>query len=235
MNPNNPIIITMKYPYDNESLNEAKNIYEKVKHKYKEVPPFELFYASTKKIINLRVKVSNCILCKEVFNGEGLYFPIENNLIIPYGCCEKCVIKNKSDLQEVYVGTYVRSLKYYTWKMIIGSNLYEHYYNQVLKEEEELKKKYNEIIRNSVINKNIDSIKEEEKEEKEEEEDKREKSIYQFDYDGKEGFIQFHQSNYFSLLPYFEEEKKEHMYLKWFYVAIFSIMVSLCSYLLIQI
>jgi hypothetical protein len=148
MNRSNPIRITIKYPYDNDSFKESLDIWEKIKGKYKDAenaPPFELVYASRKNLIKEIKKNSFCTLCYQPFQGNGLYFPIENNLIIPYGCCETCVSKGKSD--EVYVGTYLRKLKYYTWKMVVSANLTDHFYKQVLEEEEAKKKEYEHIVK----------------------------------------------------------------------------------------
>ncbi len=240
MNPNHPIVISMKYPYDNVSLKETQNIYEKIKHKYKEVPPFELIYASSKNLISLKPKTSICTLCHQALNGLGIYFPIENGLIIPYACCEACC--NKHEKKEVYVGRFVRSLKYYHWKMIIGSNLYDHYYKQVLKEEEEVKKEYEKMINDKIISdqqmNDYHFINETDyfKEYKEKDE---EKHVYVLDY-GKEDSFEF-VPNYYNLhmneICKKEEEEKENekMDYKWIYIFFFSVLISVCSYFVIRV
>jgi hypothetical protein len=241
MNPNHPIIISMKYPYDNVSLEETKNIYEKIKHKYKEVPPFELVYASSKNLISLKPKTSVCTLCHRALNGLGIYFPIENNLIIPYACCETCC--NKEEKKEVYVGKFLRSLKYYHWKMIIGSNLYDHYYKQVLKEEEEIKKEYEKLVSDQQMNHymmspqtfcSLEPIMTDLNYFKEEEEEEEEKHVYMIDY-GKEESFDF-ITNYYNInVNQICEKEEKIMDYKWIYVFFFSIFVSVCSYFIYNI
>ncbi len=150
INEKNPIIIRIPFPYDRTSHQKAREVWAKVQEKYKskeDTPPCELVYASQKKLIHTIQRNSRCTLCRLALGGNGIYFPVENDLIIPYPCCEACC-ESKTGEKFVYVGKFIRRLRYYTWKMVIGANLADYYYQQVLKEEEkaisEIVKKTNE-------------------------------------------------------------------------------------------
>ncbi len=139
INEKNPIIIRIPFPYDRTSHQKAREVWAKVQEKYKskeDTPPCELVYASQKKLIHMIQRNSRCTLCRLALGGNGIYFPVENDLIIPYPCCEACC-ESKTGEKFVYVGKFIRRLRYYTWKMVIGANLADYYYQQVLKEEEE--------------------------------------------------------------------------------------------------
>ncbi len=129
LNRKNPIRIKIAYPYNRDSYEVCYKKWLKIAHQYKELPPLELVYAAQQGLLKGLKKSVPCILCTNALDGSGIYFPIENDLIVPYACCEECV-KDKSNM--VLVGAQERNLKYYSWKSVIGAQLADHYYEKAL-------------------------------------------------------------------------------------------------------
>ncbi len=148
------ITLNMNNPYSVKTHRECVPIWKKVYPSFKDLehrPPFELAYACYLNLINHIKKSSPCAYCKKPLEGDGLYFPLEDHHIMPLPCCEKCCTFDiKKSVREmrtmIYVNKYQRSIKYYTWKMMICANLVVPMYNKMIKEEEENRKKEVEQI-----------------------------------------------------------------------------------------
>ncbi len=150
------ITLNMNNPYSVKTHRECVPIWKKVNPSFKDLehrPPFELAYACYLNLINHIKKSSPCAYCKKPLEGNGLYFPLEDHHIMPLPCCEKCCtfdIKKKGDTEIremrtiIYVNKYQRSIKYYTWKMMVCANLVVPMYNKMMKEEEEIRNKEEE-------------------------------------------------------------------------------------------
>ncbi len=142
------ITLNMNNPYSVKTHRECVPIWKKVYPSFKDLehrPPFELAYACYLNLINHIKKSSPCAYCKKPLEGNGLYFPLEDHHIMPLPCCEKCCTFDiKKGIREmrtiIYVNKYQRSIKYYTWKMMICANLVLPMYNKMIKEEEENRK-----------------------------------------------------------------------------------------------
>lgn len=139
------ITLNMNNPYSVKTHRECVPIWKKVNPTFKDLehrPPFELAYACYLNLINHIKKSSPCTNCKKPLEGTGLYFPLEEHHIMPLPCCEKCCtfdIKNGTREMRnlIYVNKYQRSIKFYTWKMMVCANLVLPMYNKMMKEEEE--------------------------------------------------------------------------------------------------
>lgn len=172
------ITLNMKNPYSAKTHRECVPMWKKVYSTFKDIehrPPFELAYACYLNLINHIKKNSLCTNCYKPLEGNGLYFPIEDHHIMPLPCCEKCCTfdvkkgdtKSKEMRSFIYVNKYQRSIKYYTWKMMVCANLVVHMYNKMIKEEEEVQKEETKKIAtqlnkwNQETNQNIqESVKE---------------------------------------------------------------------------
>lgn len=156
------IKINMNNPYSAKTHGESISMWKKVYPIFKDIkhyPPFELTYAYYLNLINCIKKSSLCTNCHKSIEGTGLYFPLQNNYIMPLPCCEKCCtfevtkdnIINKEVYNFIYVNKYQRSIKYYSWKMMICANLVIPMYNKMIKEEELNKLSQEKVIEEIVI------------------------------------------------------------------------------------
>ncbi len=151
------IKLNMKNPYSAETHRKCVPIWKKVYPSFKDLdhrPPFELAYACYLNLINFIKKSYPCSSCNKPLEGTGLYFPIENHHIMPLPCCEKCCtfeitkngVKHKEVRNFIYVNKYQRSIKFYSWKMMVCANLVVHMYNKMIKEEDKETIKINEEV-----------------------------------------------------------------------------------------
>jgi hypothetical protein len=140
------IILNMKNPYSAKTHRECVPMWKKVYPTFKDIehrPPFELAYACYLNLINHIKKSCLCTNCHKPIEGNGLYFPLEDHHIMPLPCCEKCCTfdtkkgdtKSRETRSFIYVNKYQRSIKFYTWKMMVCANLVVHMYNKMIKEE----------------------------------------------------------------------------------------------------
>ncbi len=160
------IQLNMKNPYSAETHRKCVPMWKKVYHTFKDIehrPPFELAYACYLNLINFIKKSYPCSSCHKPLEGTGLYFPIEDHHIMPLPCCEKCCtfdvtkdgVKSKEVRTFIYVNKYHRSIKFYSWKMMVCANLVVPMYNKMIKEEEDAKKESISIIENIPIIENV--------------------------------------------------------------------------------
>jgi hypothetical protein len=144
------IKLNMKNPYSAETHRKCVPMWKKVYSSFKDLdhrPPFELAYACYLNLINFIKKSYPCSNCHKSLEGTGLYFPIEDHHIMPLPCCEKCCtfeitkngVKHKEVRNFIYVNKYQRSIKFYSWKMMVCANLVVHMYEKMIKEEEKIK------------------------------------------------------------------------------------------------
>ncbi len=141
------IKLNMKNPYSAETHRKCVPMWKKVYPSFKDIehrPPFELAYACYLNLINFIKKNHPCSNCNKPLEGAGIYFPIEDHHIMPLPCCEKCcTFETKKGIREVrnfiYVNKYQRSIKFYSWKMMVCANLVVHMYEKMIKEEEKEK------------------------------------------------------------------------------------------------
>ncbi len=150
------LILNMVNPYNKKSYDEILLMWKSVYNNFKDkehAPPFELAYASYLNLITHVKKSSKCNNCNNELNGNGVYFPLEDNHIMPLTCCEKCCEKRN----YIFVNKLQRPIKFYSWKMIISANLVVPMYKNLKKEEKEELLKYNfkEYIPENMYNNDI--------------------------------------------------------------------------------
>ena len=185
------IKLNMKNPYSAETHRKCVPIWKKVYPTFKDLqhrPPFELAYASYLNLINHIKKSNPCTHCHKPLEGDGLYFPLESHHIMPLPCCEKCCTKyddshyysmdskspnqvqvevkndgiiNKEVRKFIYVNKYQRSIKFYSWKMMVCANLVVPMYNKMMKEEDMKKAEALQIIQNLDKEQMIENLNEE--------------------------------------------------------------------------